>query len=63
MVILGIHIPNLTEIEVTTASEVFKALERGTAGRATSATAMNAQSSRSHAIFSVNISMNHKEDW
>ncbi|XP_050511153.1 chromosome-associated kinesin KIF4 [Diabrotica virgifera virgifera] len=58
----GIHIPNLTEIDVQNVNTVLETLQKGTTRRATSATAMNAHSSRSHAIFSVNISMNHKEN-
>ncbi|CAG9859329.1 unnamed protein product [Phyllotreta striolata] len=58
----AIYIPNITEIEVNCVREVFEILEKGTSRRATSATAMNAQSSRSHAIFTLNLSMTHKED-
>ncbi|KAJ8941944.1 hypothetical protein NQ318_013278 [Aromia moschata] len=58
----GIHIPGLTEVPVQAASDVLNALTRGSTGRVTGSTAMNAQSSRSHAIFCVNISMNKKDD-
>ncbi|XP_056635115.1 chromosome-associated kinesin KIF4 isoform X1 [Diorhabda sublineata] len=58
----GIHIPNLTEIEVNSVKAIFDALQKGTSRRATSSTAMNAHSSRSHAILTVNIAMNSKEN-
>lgn len=61
--ILGIHIPALTEVPVRSATEVLNNLTRGSSGRMTGSTAMNAQSSRSHAIFTVNISINNKENW
>ncbi|KAJ8965902.1 hypothetical protein NQ314_003843 [Rhamnusium bicolor] len=58
----GIHIPGLTEVPVQSTSEVLEALARGSLGRVTGATAMNSQSSRSHAIFTVNISMNTRDN-
>ncbi|XP_018570994.1 chromosome-associated kinesin KIF4 [Anoplophora glabripennis] len=58
----GIHIPNLTEVPVQSAIEVLDSLTRGSIGRVTGSTAMNAQSSRSHAIFTVNISINNKNN-
>nr|CAD7588485.1 unnamed protein product [Timema genevievae] len=51
----GIVIPGLTEVPVKTAEDMTACLVQGSAGRATGATAMNSQSSRSHAIFTVNI--------
>lgn len=53
----GIIIPGLTEIDVTTVGETINCLMKGSGGRATGATAMNAQSSRSHAIFTVTLEM------
>ncbi|XP_072394282.1 chromosome-associated kinesin KIF4 [Diabrotica undecimpunctata] len=58
----GIHIPNLTEVDVKSVKSVLEILQKGTTRRATSATAMNAHSSRSHAIVTINISMNNKEN-
>ncbi|CAH0549981.1 unnamed protein product [Brassicogethes aeneus] len=58
----GIHIPNMTEIQVTSANEVLEILSRGSAGRATASTNMNSQSSRSHAILTVTITMQSKDD-
>ncbi|XP_059614251.1 chromosome-associated kinesin KIF4A [Phlebotomus argentipes] len=51
----NIVIPGVTEVAVSSARETTDCLIRGSSGRAVGATAMNAQSSRSHAIFSVNI--------
>uniref|UniRef100_A0A1B0CC97 Putative kinesin-like protein n=1 Tax=Lutzomyia longipalpis TaxID=7200 RepID=A0A1B0CC97_LUTLO len=51
----NIIIPGMTEIAVRTAKETTDCLIRGSAGRAVGATAMNSQSSRSHAIFAVKI--------
>lgn len=53
----GIIIPGLVDMEVKCVEDTFKSLMMGSAGRATGATAMNAQSSRSHAIFTVTIQM------
>uniref|UniRef100_A0A2S2NYZ2 Chromosome-associated kinesin KIF4 n=1 Tax=Schizaphis graminum TaxID=13262 RepID=A0A2S2NYZ2_SCHGA len=52
----GICIPGLTEIDVTDFSSTLQCLVQGSSGRATGATAMNAQSSRSHCIFTLTIS-------
>ncbi|KAK9873905.1 hypothetical protein WA026_002257 [Henosepilachna vigintioctopunctata] len=53
----GIHIPGLTEITVENVHDVYSCLMRGSSGRATASTNMNSQSSRSHAIFTLNICM------
>ncbi|CAI6344212.1 unnamed protein product [Macrosiphum euphorbiae] len=52
----GICIPGLTEISVSDFSSTLQCLVQGSSGRATGATAMNAQSSRSHCIFTLTIS-------
>ncbi|XP_025416785.1 chromosome-associated kinesin KIF4-like [Sipha flava] len=52
----GICIPGLTEMRVTDLSSTLQCLIQGSNGRATGATAMNAQSSRSHCIFTLTIS-------
>lgn len=51
----GIVIPGLTEVKVHNATETLECLVRGSHRRAVGATAMNSQSSRSHAIFTVHI--------
>ncbi|XP_044263818.1 chromosome-associated kinesin KIF4A isoform X2 [Tribolium madens] len=58
----GIVIPGLTQVHVDCTQRVFEALIRGSSSRATGATNMNAQSSRSHAIFTINMCMINKND-
>lgn len=59
-IISGIHIPGLTEVPVENTNDIFNCLIRGSSGRATASTNMNAQSSRSHAIFTITIAMQAK---
>ncbi|XP_076661233.1 kinesin-like protein 3A isoform X1 [Halictus rubicundus] len=49
----NIKLSGIVEKEVTNASETLQCLTQGSLGRVTGATAMNAQSSRSHAIFTI----------
>ncbi|XP_063972210.1 chromosome-associated kinesin KIF4A [Diachasmimorpha longicaudata] len=58
----GIKIVGLTEREVTCAEDVLQCLMAGSQGRATGATAMNSQSSRSHAIFTITICQQKDND-
>ncbi|XP_042221301.1 chromosome-associated kinesin KIF4A-like [Homarus americanus] len=58
----GIKIVGLSEIPVATLDETMKCLEQGALNRATGATAMNAHSSRSHAIFSLHIQQRNKKE-
>lgn len=51
----GIRIVGLTEIPVKSWEETLKCLEHGSLNRRTGATAMNHQSSRSHAVFTLTI--------
>lgn len=51
----GIKIPGLTELEIGSVDTTMSILERASEGRVTAATAMNARSSRSHAIFTLTI--------
>lgn len=51
----GIVIPGLTEIPIHSADQTTACLMRGSSGRAVGSTAMNAESSRSHAIFTINL--------
>ncbi|KNA12210.1 hypothetical protein SOVF_127820 [Spinacia oleracea] len=47
----GIHVENLTELEVTSAREVMQQLLQGAANRKVASTNMNRASSRSHSVF------------
>ncbi|XP_021715629.1 kinesin-like protein KIN-12E isoform X2 [Chenopodium quinoa] len=47
----GIHVENLTELEVTSARDVMQQLLQGAANRKVAATNMNRASSRSHSVF------------
>ncbi|EFX89985.1 hypothetical protein DAPPUDRAFT_232248 [Daphnia pulex] len=58
---IGIRINGLNETPVTTWEETLKCLENGSLNRRTGATAMNHQSSRSHAIFTLTINQINKE--
>jgi hypothetical protein len=50
---IGTYIENLSTIAVSNIDEVMKIIEKGFKHRSTSSTAMNEQSSRSHAIFTI----------
>ncbi|XP_013092550.2 chromosome-associated kinesin KIF4-like [Biomphalaria glabrata] len=58
----GIKIQGLKEVEVKSFEETMKYLSEGSQSRTTGATAMNNTSSRSHAIFTVNIDQRKKDD-
>jgi kinesin family protein 11 len=56
----SVTIPNLEETIVQNKAEVFKILDRGAERRQKAATLMNAQSSRSHSIFTVTVYIKEK---
>ncbi|XP_058039809.1 chromosome-associated kinesin KIF4A [Ahaetulla prasina] len=58
----GIKIVGLTEHMVSSARETVFCLEQGNNSRTVAATAMNTQSSRSHAIFTVSVEQKSKAD-
>lgn len=58
----AIIIPGLTAEPVKSASQALDFLLKGSKGRVTGSTNMNTQSSRSHAIFTINILMQQKSD-
>ncbi|NWI98112.1 KIF4 protein, partial [Pitta sordida] len=58
----GIKIVGLTERNVTCAQETVACLEQGNNARTVGSTAMNSQSSRSHAIFTICIDQRKKND-
>merc|ERR1711871_983627 len=52
---LGIYVPGLTEVVVQSHDEVQRQLDFGNEMRSVAATAMNERSSRSHAVFTLNV--------
>merc|ERR1712025_783379 len=58
----GIKIPGLTETPISSVLEAMTMLEKASEGRVTAATAMNARSSRSHAIFTLSVEAKPKSD-
>lgn len=58
----NIKIAGLVAKEVKNATEALHCLTQGSLGRATGATAMNAQSSRSHAIYTLCVYQHKKND-
>eukprot|EP01012_Entosiphon_sulcatum_P030972 TRINITY_DN3858_c0_g1_i1.p1 TRINITY_DN3858_c0_g1~~TRINITY_DN3858_c0_g1_i1.p1 ORF type:complete len:537 (+),score=149.99 TRINITY_DN3858_c0_g1_i1:33-1643(+) len=50
-----VQLPNLTTVEVNTLTDVYKYFKIANAERAVTATNMNAESSRSHAVFLVDL--------
>ena len=53
MIIL--HSQGLEEVQVHNKAQVYKILEKGSEKRKTAETKMNAQSSRSHTVFTVTV--------
>nr|XP_012803214.2 chromosome-associated kinesin KIF4A-like [Jaculus jaculus] len=58
----GVKIVGLTERTVFLASDTVSCLEQGNSSRTVASTAMNSQSSRSHAIFTIFIEQRKKTD-
>lgn len=54
---LGVYIPSLTESPCHASADVDRLLDYGTKRRVTAATAMNATSSRSHAVFIIKVNV------
>jgi kinesin family protein 5 len=57
----GVYVKGLLEIYVSSVQEVYEVMRRGGAVRATAATNMNQESSRSHSIFVVTITQKNVE--
>lgn len=57
----GVYVKGLLEIYVGSVQEVYEVMRRGGAARATAATNMNQESSRSHSIFVVTITQKNVE--
>lgn len=58
----NIKIIGLSEVPVNNTQETLQYLADGSLSRATGATAMNEQSSRSHAIFTISVQQQRKDD-
>nr|XP_048291420.1 chromosome-associated kinesin KIF4-like [Myodes glareolus] len=58
----GIKLVGLSEKTVLVASDTVDCLEQGNSSRTVASTAMNSQSSRSHAIFTISIEQRKKND-
>ncbi|XP_002736756.1 chromosome-associated kinesin KIF4A-like [Saccoglossus kowalevskii] len=58
----GIRVQGLEEVLVAGFKDTMSCLEKGSVGRTTGSTAMNATSSRSHAIFTMHIEQRKKEN-
>ncbi|XP_075040606.1 chromosome-associated kinesin KIF4A [Mixophyes fleayi] len=58
----GIKICGLTERDVKSALDMISCLEQGNSSRTVASTAMNSQSSRSHAIFTISIDQRNAGD-
>ncbi|EZG43731.1 kinesin motor domain protein [Gregarina niphandrodes] len=57
LVTRGLAVKNLTEIPVSSLPEVYKVLSHATKKRKTAETSLNRQSSRSHSIFAITITI------
>ena len=57
-----IQLVGLTEVEVKSSTEIMHYLIEGSHSRTTGATAMNNQSSRSHAIFTIYLQRTSRTD-
>ena len=60
--ISGVYVKNLTHVYCGNANEVFQIMQRGQISRATSFTEMNSESSRSHALFVLEIAQTNLKD-
>ena len=59
---LSVTIPCARQVKISSISEITKVLATGNQNRATEATALNAQSSRSHAIFRLLLTVKDESD-
>ena len=57
----GVYVKGLVEIYVSSVQEVYEVMRRGSTARATAATNMNQESSRSHSIFVITITQKNVE--
>jgi hypothetical protein len=57
----GVYVKGLTSVIAQTADDLYAMLDRGLIARTTASTNMNAESSRSHSIFTIVVEMNTKD--
>lgn len=57
----GVYVKGLLEIYVSSVQEVYEVMRRGGSARAVASTSMNAESSRSHSIFVVQVNQKNVE--
>eukprot|EP01040_Poterioochromonas_malhamensis_P004395 gene4395-4711_t len=58
----GIYVKGLSDVVVETPEDLHKMLDKGLTNRTTASTNMNAESSRSHSIFTIIVEMNTKDE-
>ncbi|KAI9296806.1 kinesin heavy chain [Neoconidiobolus thromboides FSU 785] len=58
----GIYVKGMTELYVSSVEEVYEVLNRGGANRVVAFTKMNAESSRSHSLFVINVEQKNLSD-
>ena len=57
-----VFVQDLREVQVHSPQDTMRQLEEGSNGRSKGATAMNARSSRSHAVFTISLAIAHNDD-
>lgn len=57
----GVYVKNLTDVVVESPEDLLKIFDKGVENRTTAATNMNAESSRSHSIFTIVVEMSTKD--
>lgn len=57
----GVWVDGLTEIYVSSANDIYELLHLGEKYRATASTGMNAQSSRSHSLFIIDVQQKNRD--
>jgi hypothetical protein len=58
----GVYVNGLTDVVVETPEDLHKMLDKGLTNRTTASTLMNAESSRSHSIFTIIVEMSTKDE-
>lgn len=58
----GVYVKGVTEVYVASVDEVYEVLNRGSSNRVVAFTKMNAESSRSHSLFVINVEQKNLSD-